>query len=65
MGAQQLSTQSLLGQGRNKERNERLPRIQWKLMHNVPKFMGHNEGSSKRIFVALRFSIKKIWAIWY
>ena len=37
-----------MGQGRNKRRNYRLPKIQWEWTHNIPKFMGHIESSAKR-----------------
>ena len=48
MEAEEHSLQCLLGQGRNKEWNERYFRIYWKWSHNTPKLMGHNESSAKR-----------------
>ena len=48
MEAEQYSTQWCLIQGRNKERNKKLFRIQWKWKHNITKSMGHNESSGKR-----------------
>ena len=48
MKIEQCSTESPLGQGRNEERNSRLPRIQWKWMHNTPKLLANIESSTKR-----------------
>ena len=48
MEIKQCSPESSMGQGRNQGRNLRLPKIQWKWPHNIPKFMGHNESSVKR-----------------
>lgn len=48
MEIKQCSLESSMGQGRNKERNQILPKIQWKWPYNIPKFMGHNESKVKR-----------------
>lgn len=48
MATEHLLTEWLLDQGRNKWANLRFPRIQWKLKHNVAKFMRQNESCVKR-----------------
>ena len=48
METEQFSTELPLSKKGNEKRNERLPKIQWKWIHNIPKPMGQNLSSAKR-----------------
>ena len=48
MEIKQYSSEVTMGQGWNRGRSKRRPKIQWKWSDNIPKFMGHNKSSVKR-----------------
>ena len=41
-------------------REKLLSRVEWKLIHSIPKLMGHNENSSKRKVHSNRCLYKKL-----
>lgn len=60
MEIEQCSPESSVGQGRNKERNKILSKIQWKWPHNIPKLNGHMKVVLRGKYIALNAYIKKL-----
>ena len=44
----QHATENLLGQNRNKRRDQEIHRNKWKWKYNTAKFRGHSESGTKR-----------------
>ena len=45
---EQNATEQWLGQWRNQRRNQKIPGDKWKWKYDMPLFMTHSQGSSKR-----------------
>lgn len=65
MGNEKFSTKLIIGQDQIKEENLNFLWIQWKVLHRILRFMGHNESSARRKVHSIKGIYDKIGVISY